>query len=175
MNKRTARQVALANKSDICAPLCRIINGVKAQQISLKDVKVAFYGAGSSAVGVAQLIAALLQKEAGLSKEEAFQVWTSRISSAWHISGGGVCNFGLHPDTSLLPFCMHPLLTAGKYVIPSRSACCPGHPNTICCAQPPGGIPQPSMWNQSVCSAIHQTTVVLLAENIHDRQQGSGD
>lgn len=55
-------------------PVCRIINGVKAQKIALKDVRVVFLGAGSSAVGVAELIAALLQKEAGLSKKEAFEV-----------------------------------------------------------------------------------------------------
>ena len=54
--------------------MCRVINGVKAQGIPLKDVKVVFYGAGSSAVGVASLIAALLQKDGGLSEEEAYKV-----------------------------------------------------------------------------------------------------
>ena len=53
---------------------CRVINGVKAQDIPLKDVKVVFYGAGSSAVGVAKMIAALLQKDGGLSEEEAYKV-----------------------------------------------------------------------------------------------------
>ena len=37
----------------------------------MKDAKVLFYGAGSSAVGVANMIATLIEKEGGLSEKEA--------------------------------------------------------------------------------------------------------
>ena len=47
---------------------------MKAQGTALKDAKVVFYGAGSSAVGVAMSIVALLQKEAGLTREQAMKV-----------------------------------------------------------------------------------------------------
>lgn len=47
------------------------INGLKAQGTKTKDAKVLFYGAGSSAVGVANMIATLIQKEGGLSEKEA--------------------------------------------------------------------------------------------------------
>lgn len=47
---------------------------MKAQGTELKDARVVFYGAGSSAVGVATTIASLLVKEAGLTKEEALKV-----------------------------------------------------------------------------------------------------
>ncbi len=57
---------------------CRFINGMKAQGTELKDAKVVFYGAGSSAVGVATTIASLLVKEAGLTKEEALKVCGAR-------------------------------------------------------------------------------------------------
>lgn len=53
----------------------RIINGLKAQGTAVKDCKVLFYGAGSSAVGVANMIASLLHKEGGLSEQEAKQVY----------------------------------------------------------------------------------------------------
>ena len=60
----------------------RIINGLKAQGTAVKDCKVLFYGAGSSAVGVANMIASLLHKEGGLSEQEAKQVHhTSYITS----------------------------------------------------------------------------------------------
>lgn len=52
----------------------RIINGLKAQGTEVKDCKVLFYGAGSSAVGVANMIASLLHKEGGLSEKEAKEV-----------------------------------------------------------------------------------------------------
>jgi malic enzyme len=49
---------------------------MKVQGTKLKDARVLFFGAGSSAVGVAHMIAALLMKEAGLSKEEAYKhIW----------------------------------------------------------------------------------------------------
>ena len=38
------------------------------------DAKVLFYGAGSSAVGVANMIASLIQKEGGLSEKDAKEV-----------------------------------------------------------------------------------------------------
>lgn len=47
---------------------------MKAQGTAVKDTKVLFYGAGSSAVGVANMIASLLQKEGGLSEEDAKKV-----------------------------------------------------------------------------------------------------
>eukprot|EP00891_Asterochloris_glomerata_P000944 jgi/Astpho2/944/Aster-00780 len=47
------------------------INGLKAMKAEVKDARVVFYGAGSSAVGVAQMIATLLETEGGLSEEEA--------------------------------------------------------------------------------------------------------
>jgi len=52
----------------------RFINGLKAQGTAVKDAKVLFYGAGSSAVGVANMIATLLEKEGGLSEKEAKEV-----------------------------------------------------------------------------------------------------
>ena len=54
--------------------LCRLINGLKGQHTELKDARFLFYGAGSSAVGVAQLLALLLQKQGGQSKEQAWKV-----------------------------------------------------------------------------------------------------
>ena len=53
---------------------CSFINGLKAMKAEVKDARVVFYGAGSSAVGVAQMIATLLQTEGGLSEEEARKV-----------------------------------------------------------------------------------------------------
>ena len=52
----------------------RIINGLKAQGTAVRDCKVLFYGAGSSAVGVANMIASLFHKEGGLSEKEAKEV-----------------------------------------------------------------------------------------------------
>ena len=64
----------------LCLP-CSFINGLKAMKAEVKDARVVFYGAGSSAVGVAQMIATLLQTEGGLSEEEARKVrhrcWTA--------------------------------------------------------------------------------------------------
>jgi len=48
---------------------------MKAQGTSLKDARIVFYGAGSSAVGVATMIAQLLVKECGLTFEEAKKVF----------------------------------------------------------------------------------------------------
>jgi len=48
------------------------INGLKCQGTSFQDVRVVFYGAGSSAVGVAHMLASLIQKEGRLSKEDAY-------------------------------------------------------------------------------------------------------
>lgn len=50
------------------------INGLKAQGTKTKDAKVLFYGAGSSAVGVANMIASLIEKDGGLSAKEAKEV-----------------------------------------------------------------------------------------------------
>jgi len=51
--------------------LSGFINGMKAQNTALKDVRVVFYGAGSSAAGVSSMIVSLLHTAAGLSLEEA--------------------------------------------------------------------------------------------------------
>ncbi len=58
----------------MCFSACRFINGLKAQGTKTKDAKVLFYGAGSSAVGVANMIATLIEKEGGLSEKEAKEV-----------------------------------------------------------------------------------------------------
>jgi len=47
------------------------INGMKAQGTELKDARVVFFGAGSSAVGVAQSIASYIELKGGVSAEEA--------------------------------------------------------------------------------------------------------
>ncbi|CAL5222208.1 g4539 [Coccomyxa viridis] len=47
------------------------INGMKAQHTPLKDARIVFYGAGSSAVGVATMIAQLISKETGMPFDEA--------------------------------------------------------------------------------------------------------
>lgn len=49
------------------------INGMKVQKTELKDVRVVFYGAGSSAVGVAHMLASLIQSEGGVDKDEAYK------------------------------------------------------------------------------------------------------
>ena len=53
---------------------CRLINGLKGQGTKLPEARFLFYGAGSSAVGVAELLMLLLQKEGGLSPQEARKV-----------------------------------------------------------------------------------------------------
>lgn len=47
------------------------INGIKYQGVEPSEARVLFYGAGSSAVGVAEAIAAYLQHEAGVPREQA--------------------------------------------------------------------------------------------------------
>ncbi|CAK0786805.1 hypothetical protein CVIRNUC_010019 [Coccomyxa viridis] len=47
------------------------INGMKAQHTPLKEARIIFFGAGSSAVGVATMIAQLISKETGISFDEA--------------------------------------------------------------------------------------------------------
>lgn len=49
------------------------INGLKAQRITAREARVVFYGAGSSAVGVAHMIASYMSTVCGLTKEEAYQ------------------------------------------------------------------------------------------------------
>ena len=53
---------------------CRVINGLKVQGTPYKEARVLFYGAGSSAVGVALAIENLLQNKGGLSAEDARKV-----------------------------------------------------------------------------------------------------
>ena len=48
-----------------------VINGLKLQNTAPEDAKIIFYGAGSSAVGVAGAISAYLECEAGVPKEQA--------------------------------------------------------------------------------------------------------
>jgi malic enzyme len=53
-----------------------LVNGLKGQHTELKDARFLFYGAGSSAVGVAQLLALLLEKYGKQTKEDAWkQIW----------------------------------------------------------------------------------------------------
>ena len=47
---------------------------MKAQHTPLKEARVIFYGAGSSAVGVATMIAQLISKETGIPFDEAKKV-----------------------------------------------------------------------------------------------------
>ena len=54
--------------------ICRLVNGLKGQHTDLKEARFLFYGAGSSAVGVAQLLALLLEKQGGQSTEAAWKV-----------------------------------------------------------------------------------------------------
>jgi len=52
--------------------LSGFVNGMKAQGTDMKNVRVVFYGAGSSAAGVAAMIASLI-KTYGVSEEEAYK------------------------------------------------------------------------------------------------------
>lgn len=51
------------------------INGLKVQGITCSGARVVFFGAGSSAVGVAHMIAAYMQTKGGLTHQEAYEVW----------------------------------------------------------------------------------------------------
>ena len=51
--------------------LAGIINGLKMQKTAPKDARIVFYGAGSSAVGVAEAIAGYLEQKVPLSREQA--------------------------------------------------------------------------------------------------------
>eukprot|EP00210_Caulerpa_lentillifera_P007505 g7171.t1 len=48
------------------------LNGIRIQKTSMNEVRVVFVGAGSSACGVAHMLAGMLQSEGGLSKEAAY-------------------------------------------------------------------------------------------------------
>ena len=50
---------------------------MKAQHTPLKEARIIFFGAGSSAVGVATMIAQLISKETGISFDEAKKVRAS--------------------------------------------------------------------------------------------------
>jgi len=69
------RQKVLCFNDDIqgtgAVVLSGFINGMKAQGTDLKDVRVVFYGAGSSAAGVAGMIASLINSQCGVPIEEA--------------------------------------------------------------------------------------------------------
>lgn len=71
-------QVAHWDKRSVC--LRRVINGLKLQGTEYKDARILFYGAGSSAVGVALAIETMMQTNGGLSKEEAQQVGPLAVS-----------------------------------------------------------------------------------------------
>ena len=62
---------------------CRFINSLKAQHTPLKEARVLFFGAGSSAVGVAELIALLLHKDGGMTMEEAYGVSCQTPPASW--------------------------------------------------------------------------------------------
>ena len=66
--------LALESRAYCIMTLCRFINGMKAQHTPLKDARIVFYGAGSSAVGVATMIAQLISKETGMPFDEAKKV-----------------------------------------------------------------------------------------------------
>ncbi|CAD7700714.1 unnamed protein product [Ostreobium quekettii] len=53
--------------------LSGFINGMRVQKTDLSDARVVFYGAGSSACGVAGMIAKLIETEAKVSSQEAFK------------------------------------------------------------------------------------------------------
>ncbi len=63
---------------------CRFINGMKAQHTPLKEARIIFYGAGSSAVGVATMIAQLISKETGIPFDEAKKVSTQTPLKPYH-------------------------------------------------------------------------------------------
>lgn len=87
---------------------CSFINGMKAQHTPLKEARIVFYGAGSSAVGVATMIAQLISKETGIPFDEAKKVPGSvretlilppckaeRSAHAWNLLNSGrsfLCN-----------------------------------------------------------------------------------
>ena len=58
----------------MCTCPRRFLNGMKAQGTPLGEAKVVFYGAGSSAVGVASMIARLIELDAKISAEDARKV-----------------------------------------------------------------------------------------------------
>ena len=64
-----------ATSAILCARPRRFLNGMKAQGTPLGEAKVVFYGAGSSAVGVASMIARLIELDAKISAEDARKVW----------------------------------------------------------------------------------------------------
>ncbi len=55
------------------------INGMKAQDTPLKEARLVFFGAGSSAVGVAKSIASYIQLRGGVTAEEARKVLSARL------------------------------------------------------------------------------------------------
>ena len=119
----------------MCDSACRFINGLKAQGTKTKDAKVLFYGAGSSAVGVANMIATLIQKEGGLSEKEAKEVslpsfflthasHTADISTCSHSGLAAVIEASLLLKTSLpwLPHLLHTRQTLPRASWLSRSS-----------------------------------------------------
>ena len=52
----------------------QFINGMKAQKTPLKDAVIVFFGAGSSAVGVATMIAQQLADDGDYKLEKALEV-----------------------------------------------------------------------------------------------------
>jgi malic enzyme len=54
-----------------------VINGLRLQETRPGDARIVFFGAGSSAVGVAEAVAAYLEHEEEVSREEARSVRTS--------------------------------------------------------------------------------------------------
>ena len=58
---------------------------MKAQHTPLKDARVVFYGAGSSAVGVATMIAQLISKETGIPFDQAKKVSSLCPAEACHM------------------------------------------------------------------------------------------
>ena len=72
--RKAAKQPCHRFRYLLCARPCRFLNGMKAQGTPLGEAKVVFYGAGSSAVGVASMIARLIELDAKISPEDARKV-----------------------------------------------------------------------------------------------------
>ena len=78
---RLCEMISEALDRNLAVGCCRFINGMKAQGTKLKDARIVFFGAGSSAVGVAKSIASVLEIKGGLSPEEAKKVGKNDLYS----------------------------------------------------------------------------------------------
>lgn len=63
---------------------------MKAQGTELKDARIVFFGAGSSAVGVAKSIASVIELKGGVSAEDAKKVRLWDSGFRWDVRSGSV-------------------------------------------------------------------------------------